>query len=298
MKRIALLLPILSGTCWGSAGVFVRVLYEAGFDNITITFSRLVITALLLMLTLLVYDRGLFRIRAGDLPFLAICGISGYVFMNICYNVAINLLSMSLASILLCTAPVFVIILGSILFHEKITRIRVLCMLGALVGCFLLSGILDTGGLKWSVYGLLMGVGASLSNAAYVLSSNELADKRKVHPLTVTFYTCSLAVLLMIPLADHHMILQFVADRPGTGVIFMVAHAVVVSLLPNLSYTVSMKYADAGVVSILASGAEPTSALLFGLFLYAEIPTVPGVIGMIIVVVSIIVLTRSDSDCA
>ena len=77
MKRIALLLPILSGTCWGSAGVFVRVLYEAGFDNITITFSRLVITALLLMLTLLVYDRGLFRIRAGDLPFLAICGISG-----------------------------------------------------------------------------------------------------------------------------------------------------------------------------------------------------------------------------
>ena len=69
----------------------------------------------------------------------------------------------------------------------------------------------------------------------------------------------------------------------------------VASLLPNLLYAVAFLYVDSSVASILASGAEPTSALLFGLFVYREIPTVFGIIGMIIVVVSMIVLSKSDT---
>ena len=109
MRTIALTLPIIAGVCWGCCGVFVRVLDEAGFDNITITFSRVIIVVVLLGLTLLIYDRRLFRIQARQLPLIALIGISGQFLFNICYNTAILKLSLSLATILLCTAPVFVI---------------------------------------------------------------------------------------------------------------------------------------------------------------------------------------------
>ena len=63
----------------------------------------------------------------------------------------------------------------------------------------------------------------------------------------------------------------------------------------NLLFAIAFMFIDSGVASILASGAEPTAALLFGLFVYREVPTVFGVIGMFIVIVSMIVLSRSDA---
>ena len=38
MKKLMLLLPVLSGVLWGSAGIFVRTLDAFGFDNCTMIF--------------------------------------------------------------------------------------------------------------------------------------------------------------------------------------------------------------------------------------------------------------------
>ena len=294
MKRFAYLLPLIAGTCWGCTGIFVRTLDDAGFDNITITVSRVAVMLLLIVLGLLVYDRSLFRVRKRDLFLLAVIGINGMVLMNICYNISITTLSMSLASILLCTAPVFVIIIGRILFGEKITLLRVVCMLGALLGCVLLSGIVESGALKWSVLGLAMGVASSFTNAAYVIALKDATDVRKIHPLTIQLWTTLIALVVMIPFADYGVIVDFVVERPGFATMFLLAHALVASLLPNLLYAIAFLYIDSSVGSILASGAEPTAAMLCGLILYHEVPTVFGIIGMVIVIVSMIVLSRSD----
>ena len=250
---------------------------------------------LMLLLATVVYDRNLLRIKRRDLLLLAVIGVDGLVLMNICYNISITSLSMSLASILLCTAPVFVIIFGSVLYGEKITLLRVACMIGALIGCVLLSGIVESGELKWSVLGLAMGVASSITNAAYAITLKEATDVRKLHPLTIQLYTTLIGMIIMIPMTDFGMIVDFVAVSPGKGILFLLAHALVASLLPNLLYAIAFLYVDSSVASILASGAEPTSALLFGLFVYREIPTVFGIIGMIIVVVSMIVLSKSDT---
>ena len=294
MTKFAYLLPLISGACWGSAGVFVRTLDEAGFDNITITFSRVIVMVVILLIATWLYDKSLFRVSKRDLGLLAFIGINGYVLMNICYNISITTLSMSLASILLCTAPVFVIIFGRILFGEKITLLRVVCMVGALIGCVLLSGVVESGALKWSVLGLTMGVLSSMTNAAYSIALKETTDVRKVHPLTLQVYTAIIALIIMAPFTDYGVMADFVASRPVWSSLFLLAHAVVVSLLPNLLFSIAFLYVDSGVASILASGAEPTAALILGLLVYREVPTVFGIIGMVIVVVAMIALSRSD----
>ena len=295
MNRFAYFLPLIAGTCWGCTGVFVRTLDDVGFDNITITVSRVVIMVFILLISTWIYNKELFRLKKRDLPLLAVIGINGFVLMNICYNISITTLSMSLASILLCTAPVFVIIFGRILFGEKITLLRVSCMIGALVGCVLLSGIVESGELKWSVLGLSMGVASSMTNAAYAIALKEATDVRKIHPLTIQLYTAIIGMIVMLPFADYGVIADFVASSPLSSSLFLLAHATVASLLPNLLFAIAFMFIDSSVASILASGAEPTAALLFGLFVYREVPTVFGVIGMFIVIVSMIVLSRSDA---
>ena len=294
MRRLAILLPLIAGTCWGCTGIFVRTLDKAGFDNITITFSRVIVMVAILLVATWIYNRELFSIRKKDLWILAVIGINGFVLMNICYNISITTLSMSLASILLCTAPVFVIIFGRILFGEKITLLRVACMIGALVGCVLLSGIVESGALKWSVLGLTMGVISSMTNAAYTIALKEATDVRNIHPLTIQLYTAIIGLIILAPFTDYGTMVSFVAASPVKSSLFLLAHALVASLLPNLLYAVAFLFVDSSVASILASGAEPTAAMLVGLLIYMEVPTVFGLIGMVIVIVSMIVLSRTD----
>lgn len=296
MRRIAIIFPIIAGACWGCCGVFVRVLEAFGFNNVTITFSRIALVVVMLGIVIFFYDKSLFRVDKRHLPLLALIGLSGYFFLNYCYNVSITSLSMSLATILLCTAPVFVIIISSILFSERITLVRVICMLAALLGCILLSGVIESGGLQWSLFGILMGVGSALCNAVSVLAMNEASDVRKLHPLTVQFYGSIFALIPMFFFADYSIMGSFIIQRPLTSTLFLIAHALVAALLPNLLFNVALNYVDSSVVSILASGAEPASAILFGLLVYHEVPTILGFIGIIIVVIAMIVLSKSDAS--
>ena len=40
MKKFAMLLPLIAGSCWGAGGIFVRTLKTAGFGNLSIMCSR------------------------------------------------------------------------------------------------------------------------------------------------------------------------------------------------------------------------------------------------------------------
>jgi drug/metabolite transporter (DMT)-like permease len=295
MRKIAYCLPIIAGICWGCCGVFVRVLDQAGFNNITITFSRVIIVVILLGISIFVYDRKLFYIQRRQLPLVALIGISGQFLFNICYNTAILKLSLSLATILLCTAPVFVIIFGAIIFKEKLTSVRIICMAAVLAGCVLLSGVIESGGLMWSVLGLAMGVGTAICNAGSTMAMNEASDIRGIHPLTVQFYAALFALIPMLPFTDYEVVGSFIAENPLARIPYLIVYALVAALLPNLLFNIAFKFMDSSIVSILASGAEPTSALIFGLVVYAEIPTVFGLVGTGLVIVAIIILTKAVS---
>jgi len=295
-KKLALLLPLLAGTCWGCCGGFVRVLDEAGFNNITITFSRVIIIVILLGIFTFFRDKSLFRIELRQLPILILVGLSGQFFFNLCYNISILELSLSLATIMLCTAPVFVIIFSSILFKEKITPTRVICMFGVLAGCILLSGVVESGGLMWSVLGLAMGVATSICNAAVTMSTNEAADIRKIPVLTIQFYAALFALIPMLPFVDYSTLGDFIVSSPETNIPYLIAYALIAALIPNLVFSIAFIFNDASIVSILASGAEPTSALILGLLMFGEVPTIFGIIGMVLVIGSIIVLSRSNAS--
>ena len=85
---------------------------------------------------------------------------------------------------------------------------------------------------------------------------------------------------------------SFIEESPATHIPYLIVYALIAALLPNLFFNIAFKFLDSSIVSILASGAEPTSALIFGLLVYQEVPTVFGLVGMVLVVGAIIILTR------
>ena len=120
MKKMYSILPILSGICFGSAGIFVRDLSKT-MNSTTIISSRIIYAVIILGLWILISSPEYLKIKLKDIWIFIGAGILGTLGLNICYNFSINELTLSLSAVLLSLAPIFVIILAFFFFHESIT---------------------------------------------------------------------------------------------------------------------------------------------------------------------------------
>ncbi len=104
-NRLAPFLIILAAVCWGTIGIFTRELQGAGFTSVQITAARCGVTALCLVTGLLLTGRDKLKIDPKDIWLFIGTGLTSIVFFNICYFTSIQYLTLSMASVLLYTAP-------------------------------------------------------------------------------------------------------------------------------------------------------------------------------------------------
>ena len=294
MKKIYLILPILAGIMFGSGGVFVRTLTQNGIDSATLLFLRFSIATLPIVIAILLTDRKLFRIDLSDLPLFIVCGIC-IVGLNLCYNEAINTVPLSLAAVLLSLAPIYVLIIAYFLFKEKITSRKLICMILAILGCILMTGILETSIGNIPVHGILIGAGAGLFWAIYLMASKKSMNNGN-HTFTILFYSILVISVVLIPFTNFSQIENFVSINPTLTILFLILHSTISFALPYIFSTISLSYIDSGVSSILLSGAEPLAALIFGFAIYSEIPTVLMFIGFILSIIAMTMLSKSDTN--
>ena len=291
MKKLMILMPLFAGALWGSVAIFVRRLTAFGMDNWTILFTRVAVASILLGIFLLFKGRELLKIRIRDIWLFAGSGIVAMLGLNYCYTEAINTLSVSFAAVLLSMSPVFVMIFAAILFHEKITPLKIICTFFAMAGCFLISGILENGSVNVSAYGIFIGIMAAVFYALYSIFS-KISMQRGYSVFTITFYSMLLMAIALLPLTDWSMTGSFIAGSPVKNIIFMILHSLCTNVLPYVCFTWSLNYVDAGKAAILAAGGEPTAAMIFGILFFNEFPSIIGITGLIITVAAISVLCK------
>ena len=296
MKKMTLMFPIISGGLWGSAGIFVRKLSYFGVDSYTIISSKVLISLIILFIGLLIFDKSLLKIKLKDAWIFIATGIFGMLGLNVCYNESVNQLSLSLAAVLLSLSPIFVVVLASILFKEKINLRKIGCMLLAILGCLLASGILEsTTGMKWSVIGILIGILSSFFYALYSILS-KIAMGKGYEALTITFYSLLTLEIVLLPFTNWHIFKDFLIASPVNHSIFMLLNSLCTSVLPYVLYTFSLNYVEAGKTSILAAGGEPIAAMLLGMLFFSEIPTILSLVGLALTIIALSLLCMPSKN--
>lgn len=290
MKKMYLILPVLAGIMFGSAGIFVRTLTAEGFDNITVLFTRTAFATLEMAIFIFIYNRRLFRIKIKHLPIFLGTGLLGMMGLNLCYNNALNGLTLSMAAVLLSTAPVFVMLLAAVIFKEHVTSQKIICMFIMIAGCVLASGLLEnSSGIDVSISGILFGVGAAFFYAMYNIFS-KIATEKNYDTYTVIFFSVLIISIGLIPFADFPEIGMFIMKKPITNILFLLIHSLITSVLPYIFLTVALLHAEAGKVSILSSGGEPIAAVVFGILVYGEIPSILMLAGLAVVILALLLL--------
>lgn len=281
MKKSGPILVLSAGILWGIIGIFVRRLTAWGFDSMQIVAVRAWTTVVLLGLYLLLADRTKFKVKLADWWCFVGTGLVSVVFFNFCYFKAITLTSLSVAAVLLYTAPAFVTVFSALLFREKITRIKVLSLISTFVGCALVSNI--TAGIgSLNLRGILLGLGAGLGYALYSIFSR-FALQKGYHPLTISFYTFLIAAVGTLPFAG-----RAVSAMQSIGTLwFCLLFGLITTVLPYITYTSGLDKMQNSQAAIIAS-IEPVTATLLGVIVFGEAMTLPEIAGVLLVLGAII----------
>ena len=299
---MASLFIIIGGFFWGIIGLFSSNLTAAGCSPVEITFLRNLVGALGMLAYLGIFRREALKIDLEDIWMFLGTGILSIVFFNIMYFQTINLTTLSVAAILLYTAPCFVMLMSVAFFHEKLTGRKVAALFLAFCGCACTTGILDgfflhgfagpgnmVGAGSFQALGILTGIASGFGYALYSIFGN--LALRKYRSETVTAYTFLIAALFLAPFCIRPGLV--IKMQNGSALANSLAIGLISTMLPFLFYTAGLKRTEPGKASVMAF-VEPMVATLVSVFVLNQPLSPVGGVGIGLIFFSIVILNGKE----
>lgn len=287
-------LIVLGASCWGLIGLFTKQLSAAGCTPAQTAFLRCFVSAVLLFVYLVVFDRKQLKIALKDLWMFIGTGILSLVMFSVCYFTTIESTDMSVAAVLLYTSPCFVMVMSAIFFKEKITGRKITALAVAFAGCVCTTGLLQNfgsaGASAIAPIGILTGLGSGFGYALYSIFGS--VALKKYGSITVTFYTFLFSSAALAPFTVRSELIATVSQPSVLWVVLGIA--VISTIAPYLLYTLGLIYTEPGRASVLAF-SEPMVATLAGVLVFHETLTVYGIVGILLIFISIIILSTKKA---
>lgn len=285
-NRISEICVLLAGILWGCIGILQRTMNEAGFAAMEIVTVRSVVTSVCMVVFLLLYNRKLLQIKLKDVWCFIGTGMLSIVFFNFCYLSCMQYTTLSVAAILLYTAPSFVMVMSFFLFKEKFTGLKVLALILSFAGCVLVSG--GIGSSDIGVKGILYGLGAGFGYALYSIFG-KYAIKKGYGSYTITAYTFLFSTLGCMLFSKPSAIWLKMSGQAPSKIVLELLLIIAVSVCAYILYTQGLAGLENGKSALLAS-IEPVVATLVSLLIYKEGMGMMVGVGIVLVLASIIIV--------
>lgn len=282
------LLVLGAATLWGTLGLFYTGLnrhYQVSPQ--AIAFFRACIALLILLLALGCFRRELLRIRLRHLPLLIAQGVIGIALFYLVYASAVLVAGMSVAVVLLYTAPVWVTLFAWQFLHEGLDRYKAIALIGATLGAALVAQLNQLEELNWS--GVMLGMASGICYACYSIFNKYAL--RTYSPWTVLTWALIFG-LPVLSLVQNRQEIWEVLSTPG-ALLWLAIMGLGPTLGAGILYAAGLARLPASIASIIVS-LEPVVASVLAFFVLGERLAPGQVTGAVITVVSIALLGGHD----
>ncbi len=284
-------LILVAATLWATLGIIFKALIgEYGLSRLTIAFFRASLSAAILFAALALRRPGSLRVSARDVLFFAAFGLFGIAAFYIVYITAIDLAGVSVAAVLLYTAPAWVALISAVFLGEKLTPVKLVAVMLAMTGCALVARVYDLRGLQLNWLGLLAGLGAGLTYALYSVFNK--VGLRRHDGWTVLAYGLLAGSVFLAPLQSPQLLVT--ALRQFGAVAWLLVLALGPTLGAGLSFNAGLRYVPVSSASIVAT-LEPVIASLLAFALLGERLDPAQLVGGGLILAAVMVLTRASS---
>ncbi|MFB1083024.1 DMT family transporter [Jeotgalibacillus sp. JSM ZJ347] len=289
MKVRGIVLVMLAAMLWGISGGIADILMENGWDPTVISFYRGAVGLVFFFIWFVsrLNQNWTFNKRLFTWATLAGIGIAGnFTF----YFLSIEHSSIPIASTLMYTAPVFVLLISFILRIERSTWFKWGCIFGVLAGIVLLTGAYDFTSISVSVKGAIAGLAAGVSYALFIFGfKNTSSHGRPQSSLTVAFFVFCIILFftsdkqdLAGAISSDDTLLFLLLGVIGAGISFIL-------------YVIGLRHTTATNASMVAM-LEPVTASLFGVLLLGDHLNWIQILGMVLIIATITLLSVKQSD--
>ncbi len=248
---------------WGFVGILAKMTKD--MSPLELIFYR-VAFAFIILFIFLSASGNLLEVRLkGKKPYLLLFSILQVATM-LAYFVAIFKASVSVAVLLLYTAPVYVTVLSPMLLKEKWTKTGIIALVIATAGILL---IVDPGKIDFSVryLGMLAGIVSGIAYAFQIMTSKYIGDTYSGY--VQAFWSFVIGSLILLP------VILFVPEyRSPLNIISLnLAYLILLAIFPTI-LAVSLYFnglskvraANASILGLI----EPLSAVILAVIILRE----------------------------
>ncbi len=261
---------IIASILWGLAGILAKMI--SGMPVQSIIFYRVAFASIIFFIALLI-SGNLNIIKLGDKKcFLLLFAILQTGTM-MAYFVSLLNASVSVAVLLLYTAPVYVTLFSPWLLKESSTKKGIIALVLSFAGVVL---IVDPGKLEISRYsiGILAGMVSGITYAFQIMTSKYLSLRYSGY--TQAFWGFIIAMLILLPIGTAPMDVIF------RNIDYLVLLAIFPTILAVSLYFNGLKKVRAQSASILGL-IEPVSAVILAVLILGEQISTPQIIGGVLI---------------
>jgi drug/metabolite transporter (DMT)-like permease len=191
---------------------------------------------------------------------------------------------------MISVAPIVTVLLSTIFLKERVSRLGILGIVLAFVAlvCFALPDNTDGGAAKswiWIVYASVVFICWGIQAFVMKLANNSTPDAESV------FVYMTIAAVLLIPVAllmgDGSCI-----TSQGWGELTKVFFVQILNSIGAFTLVYANRYGKAMIVAPLADACAPVIMCVISLLLYAAVPTVPQIIGIVAAISCVLIFSR------
>ena len=262
---------VFSMVIFGTIGIFVNYI---GLSSGVIAAFRGITGAVVILIVMLLSGRKVdFKSVKNKLPVLLASGVA-IGFNWILLFEAYRFTGIPVATVCYYTAPIIVVIASTFIFKDKLKVKQIMCVIIALIGVALVSGVFQSDSSK--ITGVLCGLGAAGLYAS-VMIMNKFMGNVEVYERTVI--QLASAGLVVLPYALFTM--GDISFNPKSVILLLIV-GVVHTGFAYLLYFGAIKKLKNQTVAIL-SYIDPASAIILSSIVFMQLPTVYEFIGVVLI---------------
>jgi drug/metabolite transporter (DMT)-like permease len=277
---------VISSIIYGSMGVFLNKIQNMSIESIIFSISFF---GLGMIFIYLLFRRGLDQLRfRKNRRYLILLGLLNAI-TGICYFSSIKYSGMSVAVLLLYTAPVYVNLLAPAILGEKNSRKSLFPLLLAVTGLLLIARpgevLMNVGTGSNFQKGLIFGLLAGLSFGTNIIMVRYL--RHDYTGITLTFWVTFISLLIMLPSALFTPLPLFIENLNILMVFgFIITFASVV-------YVRGISGINAQTGSTLAL-LEPVSGIFFDITILKNTIYISTLLGCCLIITAAYIASRRD----
>ncbi len=230
-------------------------------------------------------DRTKFKVKKNDIWLILLLGLSKFTQDYLIFYGQAHI-SLSLTAMLQLTSPYYVLVFSALIFRERITFGKVVCMIIAAVGCVLATGVL-AGGENNDTFGILATAIAGVAGGVFAMASKGTLN-RGYAPETALFYMFAVgAVISLFFCKPLSMVETASNDLSILG--YMLLLGIMFTLIPHFMNLSAMNHMPITHVVIIGL-SEIIFTALVGMVCFQEYLTPSNIVGMILIISSIVIM--------